>query len=737
MFVSKDVGVGPHERLGSAFPHVVICNLRGTMKTEGLCSIEVSIKSIRYFNPSNRFIIFDSLFEAEPLRLVGYLPGEGHQPFDPSPFLNAQFIVHGTWEDHQQYGRQYHFSALVQSGRIDRVQLQRYCFTSLPSATAEQLYRRFGFYLAEAITRDDRELHELLTLDQLSVLRKVTGSDSPLPQSHTVHATPCISAHEADKKQMPHHLDSLPEAWQEDILKHPDPESMVADLHAWYLQHTQAWLNPPLVKEVEHYAKHFANNSNARGLSYLYGVLRHHERNGNTMMQLDDAVDRCRKYVGNIPITDIDPQFFAIITLNGKPWIQRAFIHSIISTLSHCIAGIIKTKPKETYPPFSDDGLDSSQLAAVNMAMNQPISIITGGPGTGKTYVVKKVVSAMNLGDSDVLLLALAGKSAQRLSDSTGIPASTIHSALQLSNNNRLDQAKHMLPNAKLVVIDEVSTIGILVFYRLIMSLSLLDPLPKIVLLGDSNQLESIEMGSVLQSLIDGGVGCARLEVDHRTSNDFRNLVEGCLGGELNLKDPAIQTITATTPQALLDLISVYAGRIPAAYNIDLIHRYQLLAPTYSGPLGIDNLNLVCQQALNANPFFESPSQFKPGDKVQLTQNTSLYKNGEIGQITSCQNGFLKIQLPNRFVIARPDDVELAYVLSVHKFIGSEADVIVYISEFLTPFERDVSQTYTMATRAKLALYIMTTTDESTVKLTRGNVRQCNFATLLRSAICE
>ncbi|MNH07152.1 ATP-dependent RecD-like DNA helicase [compost metagenome] len=455
------------------------------------------------------------------------------------------------------------------------------------------------------------------------------------------------------------------------------------------------------------------------------------------MMRLDDAIKRCKKYVGDISITDIDPQLFAVFTLNDEQWIQRTFIHSIISTLSRSIAGIAKTKPKETYPSFTDDGLDSSQLTAVNMAMSQQISIITGGPGTGKTYVVKKVVSAMNLGDSDVLLLALAGKSAQRLSDSTGIPASTIHSALQLSNNNRLEQAKHMLSNVKLVVIDEVSTIGILVFYRLIMSLSLLDPLPKIVLLGDSNQLESIEMGSVLQSLIDGGVGYARLEVDHRTSNGFRDLVEGCLDGVLNLKDPAIQTITAANPQALLDLVSVYAGRIPALYNIDLIHRYQLLAPTYSGQLGIDSLNLVCQQALNANPFFESPSQFKPGDKVQLTQNTSLYKNGEIGQITSCQNGFLKIQLPNRIVIARPEDVELAYVLSVHKFIGSEADVIVYISEFLTPFERDVSQTYTMATRAKLALYIMTTTDETTVKLIRSNERQCNFSIILRSAICE
>lgn len=703
-----------------------------TMKSTNISSIDVTIRGIRYFNSSNRFIIFDCLYEGENVRLVGHLHSTLSQMHDQKLFENVLYHVHGAWENHYQYGKQFRFSALSQKGSIDRVALQRMCFDTLPTSTAEALYNQFGFYLGEAIKRSDRILLSLTTPEQLATLHDFLGIEAINAPTHTALGRPQPNASPASQSCR---LDDLPDEWAQDISRHQHPDMFLTDLYSWYLSETQSWLDAPRIKDIELHAINTTTPIQSRSQAYLYAVLRHNERMGNTMMRLDKAVSNCKRFVGELQTSELDPAYFTIWSDDFGVWVQRTIIHSIISSLSRSLASFTNTTT-DTNQTTLPSSLDRTQQAAVKMALKESISIITGGPGTGKTFTTKTIIEAMCLSADDILLLALAGKSAQRLSDATGLKSSTIHSALHFADDNRLGQSKHSLPPVRVVIIDEVSTIGILIFYRLILSLSLMDPRPKIVLLGDSNQLESIEMGCVLKSLIEAGIPSITLQQNHRSSHsDFEDLTLQCLSGRLCLDHPGMQTIRAKNNNELIDMLITYAGRIPAAYDIDLIHQYQLLAPSYSGQIGIDRLNIICQDCLNPAPPLASTPHFKPGDKIQLTQNTNQYKNGEIGQIISEQNGFLKIKLQNRTTLARPSDVALAYVLSIHKFIGSEADVIVYISSFDTTFELDKKLIYTMLTRAKRAIYIITTNDKMDIQLMESEERACNFKQILRQEL--
>ncbi|THJ43674.1 ATP-dependent DNA helicase [Aeromonas veronii] len=704
-----------------------------TMKSTNILSIDVTIRGIRYFNSGNRFIIFDCLHEGENVRLVGHLHSSLSQTHDQKLFENVLYHVHGTWESHYQYGKQFHFCALSQKGSIDRVALQRMCFDTLPTSTAEALYNQFGFYLGEAIKRSDRILLSLTTPEQLATLQDFLGIETLNAPTHTAveHLQP-----KAPPAPESCRLDDLPDEWAQDISRHQHPDTFLADLYGWYLSETQSWLDAPRIKDIELHAMNRNKSIQSRAQAYLYAVLRHNERMGNTMMRFDKAATNCKRFVGELQRSDLDPAYFTIWSDDFGVWVQRTIIHSIISSLSRSLASFMNTTAAIANPTSLPGSLDNTQKAAVEMVLKESISIITGGPGTGKTFTTKIIIEAMCLSADDILLLALAGKSAQRLSEATGLKSSTIHSALHFADDNRLGQSKHSLPPVRVVIIDEVSTIGILIFYRLILSLSLMEPRPKIVLLGDSNQLESIEMGCVLKSLIDAGIPSIALQHNHRTSHsDFDDLTHQCLSGTLCLDHPGIQTIRAKNNDELIGMLTTYAGRIPAAYDIDLIHQYQLLAPSYSGQIGIDRLNVICQECLNPAPPLACTPHFKPGDKIQLTQNTNQYKNGEIGQIVSEQNGFLKIRLQNRTTLAKPSDVALAYVLSIHKFIGSEADVIVYISSFETTFELDKQLIYTMLTRAKRAIYIVTTNGKEKIQLMEPEERTCNFKQILQQEL--
>jgi exodeoxyribonuclease V alpha subunit len=187
-----------------------------------------------------------------------------------------------------------------------------------------------------------------------------------------------------------------------------------------------------------------------------------------------------------------------------------------------------------------------------------------------------------------------------------------MHLALGLKENAPYTSAR--LPSStEIVVVDELSTVGVYLFACLCFAISLLERPPRLLLLGDDNQLESIEPGAVLSTLLQTSLPRTNLLTDHRGDAKFTAVAQNCLTGTLDLDNAALNVMFGSAHE-LLEQFQDLCNRIPAYHGIDLINDYQILAPIYSGDIGIERLNLLIQQRVNKQASLPNNPDLKIGD---------------------------------------------------------------------------------------------------------------------------
>ncbi len=368
--------------------------------------------------------------------------------------------------------------------------------------------------------------------------------------------------------------------------------------------------------------------------------------------------------------------------------------------------------------------LTDQQKDAVKAALTNKISILTGGPGTGKTTTLRAVIRALDSIEANYVLASPTGRAARRLSDAAGHPASTIHRLLGYSVDGEFFNDRGNPLETDMVVVDEASMLDLGLFTHL---LDAMTSNMHLMLVGDVDQLPSVGAGDVLRDVIGSGLAhVTRLDAIFRQANDSlivvnaHNVNQGKMPDLTNnSSDFFMFGVPDANPGSVVDLlVDVVRNRIPNKFGLDPLNDVQVLAPMYKGDVGIHALNERLQAVLNptTNEQQISGRTFRIGDKVIQTRNNyekDVY-NGDIGRIVSIDviNQEMDVNIEGRVVTyswKETGDLYHAFAISIHRSQGGEypAAVIPVVPQHARMLQRNLL--YTAITRAKKLVVLVGT----------------------------
>jgi exodeoxyribonuclease V alpha subunit len=335
--------------------------------------------------------------------------------------------------------------------------------------------------------------------------------------------------------------------------------------------------------------------------------------------------------------------------------------------------------------------LAPDQVAAVERGLAEKVLVITGGPGTGKTTLVRALVEILGRKGQQLLLAAPTGRAANRLALAAGLAARTIHRLLEYDPvTGRFRRGRQRPLEADLVIVDEASMLDVTLAFELLEAVA---STTRLILVGDVDQLPSVGPGRVLADIIRSRrPPVVRLREIFRQAERSRIVVNAhrILAGELPQLDGTgkadFHFIARSEPEAVLDTLKrVVTERAPAGFGLDPSRDIQVLSPMRRGLLGVENLNGELQELLNpaGRPLAEG-HRLRLGDRVmQLRNNYELdVFNGDVGHIVSAEaeGRRVSVAFDERIVVyetASLDELALAYACSVHKSQGSEYPCVV------------------------------------------------------------
>lgn len=377
--------------------------------------------------------------------------------------------------------------------------------------------------------------------------------------------------------------------------------------------------------------------------------------------------------------------------------------------------------------------LAESQQQAVREALKQRLLIITGGPGVGKTTILRSILLILQSKQVKIVLAAPTGRAAKRLSESTGLEAKTLHRLLEFQGDGQWGRHRGKPLVGDLFVVDEASMIDAPLMAQF---LSALPEGAHLLIVGDSDQLPSVGPGMVLHDLIaSGAVPCVKLTEIFRQAASSRIITSAHAINRGQVPDlkPSRGSdfffLEATEPEEIRHtIVELAQTRLPGRYGFDPIADIQVLTPMNRNLLGTASLNTSLQLALNPPNELKFEIErfgvtFRVGDKVIQTHNNYDKEvfNGDIGHIATIDTDPVKVQVrydAERLVAYEPgelDELQLAYALTIHKSQGSEFPCVIIpaSTQHFVLLER--SLIYTAITRAKKLCILVG--DERALKL--------------------
>ncbi len=665
-----------------------------------------------------------ALLQPEPERVaaVGILLVE--------PYPGEALTLHGAWAVHEKYGRQFRIERVERAARpLAGESLVAYLgsgvFPHVGEATARRIVARFGDE-TEAAMADPARLDEVpgITRAKAERIAEVWRTEAEARATMVFLSNLGISARiarriweqygsetEAVLNANPYRL-----AWDVDGIGFQRADQIA---RAWGFGDT----SPHRVEAGVIYA---LEQARMEGHAYLprealvaaaLETLRLPEREAPLVEQ---AIEWQQMREDNSAlVVDADAVYLPALHWAevGSAARLRALLNEPVSrVLTSPVGGTPLSTQFASIHAKTGTILNQAQRRAIENALVSKISILTGGPGTGKTTTLQALVALCHAHDLAFTLCAPTGRAAKRMSEATGAPAATIHRTLEYRHGEGFTRDEDNPLDGDLVVADEASMIDIGLFYALVRAVR---PGAHLLLVGDADQLPSVGPGDVLRDLIASEViPTTRLNVIYRQSD--RSAIVPAAHAVNRGQTPAFKnargehfddlffSIKEDFAEAATEVVDLAARRLPERFGISP-WEVQVLSPSYKGEAGVDALNRALQDALNPHGQRIRGTGFRVGDRVMHVKNDydKGVFNGDVGRITALkEDGTLQAVMDgyDRLIEYAPadlDELRLGYACTVHKSQGNEFTAVVIACTTQHAFMWSRNLLYTALTRAR------------------------------------
>lgn len=685
-------------------------------------TIDGHIEHVIFHNDDNHYTIakFRSAAHQNLLNVVGYMP-------DPNP--GERLSVTGTWETHPRFGRQFRIQTFDVLLPADVEGIRTYLaggfIKGLGAKMVDRLVRKFKDRTLDVIENHPHQLTDVKGIGPAMAERITMGwKDHHAVRSlmnflqengiKTAYCARILKAYGTEAEQI---LREDPFRAASDI---PRIGFMIADALTRYSD-----------LDVD---------TGQRSRACVLHLLEQAADDGHMFLPEARLISRCEDLFDidlmdtETAIVDLSDMEDIVVTEVGEFAEDRAVYAAPLYASEVDIARRLTTMQAI---PLAPPDLDAARITAevvrrlaikpspdqievIEGVLAHRVAVITGGPGTGKTTLIRSIAAILETLGKQTLLAAPTGRAARRLADVAGKKASTIHRLLGYNlSSGCFDKDQDNPLEADAVIIDEASMVDALLMYHLIRAIPVTSML---ILVGDVFQLPSVGPGNVLSDLITSGViHTYELERIFRQSEEspiVRNAHKVRRGEPLELSESdtagelsEFYFIQQATPEKVTEtIIDMCTRHIPENFGFHPVKDIQVLTPIHNGVAGTHSLNKKLQAVLNtSDTSVQAPGGvFKTGDKVMHLRNNyqkSVF-NGDIGTIVDLDREAENIRVDyDGNIVAyhffELDELALAYAISIHKSQGSEypAVVLPVITHHYTMLQRNLL--YTALTRGK------------------------------------
>ena len=700
------------------------------------------IDRLTYHNPENGYTIARLVVEGqrERIAIVGAIASiqEGES-----------VEVEGAWTNHPKYGKQFkveHYKAVYPSTLEG---MQKYLGSGLIKGvgprSAKRIVDHFGAETLDIIDEDPRRLEEVPKLGKKRVELIAEAWDEQRQikdvmvflQSHGITTGYAVKIFKTYGQEAIQKVRSDPYRLERDV---DGIGFRIADRIAQRLG-----MGRDAPERVQAGIRYLLSEAADEGHVYLPTV-RTMELPVVGVMELP-AVGMMERAV---EILDINAELLppALEALRANDGVVTEDLRCYLPPLHRAEVGAASSLKRLLHTPAADlavpaeagDGLElaPAQIQAVELVATSKVLVLTGGPGTGKTTVTRRILRLLEEGGLKVALCSPTGRAAKRLSEASGREAKTIHRLLGFQPGERqFKKGYDDRLEIDALIVDEASMIDVVLMNALLRALS---DHARLVLVGDIDQLPSVGPGNVLRDIIDSAaVPVVRLTQIFRQaekSHIIRN-AHRINSGEMpiveNHADADFYFIQEGDPERVVELVEeLCATRLPSYRGWDRRNDIQVLAPMYRGETGALNLNQRLQQRLNPHGQAHSHrgAEFRVGDKVMQVKNDydKGVFNGDIGTIERLdaekQVLYVRFDYTLEYDQVDLDQLTLAYAISIHRAQGSEFPVVVLplTTQHYVMLQRNLL--YTAITRAKQMIVIVGTPKALKLAIANDKVAQ-------------
>ena len=697
------------------------------------------IKKIVFHNPNNNYCVLKCIFENEEIDVVGFCN-------QPAAGLNIK--LQGEWINDATYGKQFKASIIevilpkTKQGLINYLSCGR--IKGIGPQLAKLMVDTFDLDVIDIIDNQPEKLSLLPGIGEKKIAKLIESwqHDKLYKETSIFLQSMGISNTKVDRICDALGSDTIR------ILKR-NPYLLSQKLNGFgFRTCDQIAIKLGLDKD-----------SPERILAYIKHYLDQKAQDGHCWSKLSEAIEDTQKNLA-LDISLIQriienecPSNIVKYTINEDTVIALKYLHDLEKNCSELMYRRFKQKYVQSKIPVHIDKFKPTdeQVACVEQALNQSTSVITGGPGVGKTTLVKTIIQSMLYSGYRVALCAPTGRAAKRLQESTRHEAKTIHRLLDydpISGHFKKDLSNPLSTDC--LIVDEASMIDIRLFFGLIQAIHVNT---KLIFVGDIDQLPSIGPGAVLKDLIETfPMHVIRLTQIFRQSKDSLIITNAHRVNNNKLpiqKDDADFYVIENDDPSILQrqLIKVVSERIPKRFNLDPIKDIQVLTPMKKGVLGSQSINHTLAQILNPNPIQQITFQnqrYAVGDKIIVQRNNYEKEifNGDIGYITYINDSNVGINIENKPIDLKRQELEdilPAYAITIHKSQGSEYPAVVIPIGMQHYMMLNKNLLYTAMTRGKELVVILCQRKAliMSVKNNKDLTRQTNLVHFLSSLMKE